>query len=67
MAPTHVKEGDIACVLLGAQLPFLLRKDKDKRFYTLVGEVYMSNGYMYGRAIDEMEAGEIQSQEFEIR
>jgi hypothetical protein len=29
--------------------------------------VYISNGYMYGRAIDEMEAGEIQYQEFEIR
>ncbi|KAN0095639.1 hypothetical protein V8E51_016350 [Hyaloscypha variabilis] len=67
IAPPHVEEGDIACVLLGAQLPFLLRKDKDSGFYTLVGEVYISNEYMYGRAIDEMEAGTIQSQEFEIR
>jgi hypothetical protein len=67
MAPPHVKEGDIACVLLGAQLPFLLHKDKDNGFYTLVGEAYISNGYMHGRAIDEMEAGTIQSQEFEIR
>ncbi|KAE9367513.1 hypothetical protein N431DRAFT_428874 [Stipitochalara longipes BDJ] len=67
MAPPHVEEGDAACVLLGAQVPFLLRKDKDSGFYTLIGEVYISNGYMYGRAIDEMEAGKIQTQEFEIR
>jgi hypothetical protein len=65
MAPPHVQEGDLACVLLGARVPFLLRKWKE--FYTLVGEVYISNGYMYGRAIDEMEAGTSEVQEFEIR
>jgi hypothetical protein len=65
MAPPHVEEGDLACVLFGAQVPFLLRKING--FYTLVGEAYISDGYMYGRAIDEMEAGRIRVQEFEIR
>ncbi len=65
MAPPHVQEGDLACVLLGAQVPFLLRRGDG--FYTLVGEVYISNGYTYGRAIDEMEAGKLEVQEFEIR
>lgn len=55
----------MACVLLGAQVPFLLRRGNG--FYNLVGEVYISNGYMYGRAIDEMEAGKLEVQEFEIR
>ena len=67
MAPPHVEEGDVACVLLGAQVLFLLRKNKEKDFYTLIGELHISNGYMYGRAIDEMEAGKLQVQEFEIR
>jgi hypothetical protein len=65
MAPPHVQEGDLACVLLGAQVPFLLRRGNG--FYTLVGEIYISNGYMYGRAVDEMEAGKLEVQEFEIR
>jgi hypothetical protein len=29
MAPPHVQEGDLACVLLGARVPFLLRKCKE--------------------------------------
>jgi hypothetical protein len=65
MAPPHVQEGDLACVLLGAQVPFLLRRGNG--FYTLVGEVYIRSGYMYGRAIDEMESGKLEVQEFEIR
>lgn len=65
MAPPHVQECDLACVLLGAQVPFLLRRGNG--FYTLVGELYISKGYMYGRAIDEMEAGKLEVQEFEIR
>ncbi len=49
MAPPHVQEGDLACVLLGAQVPFLLRRGNG--FYTLVGEVYISHGYMYGEQL----------------
>jgi len=65
MAPPHVEVDDLVVVLLGARVPFLLRKCEG--FYTLVGEAFVSNGYMYGRAIDEMIAGKIQVQEFDIR
>jgi hypothetical protein len=65
MAPPHVEVDDLVVVLLGARVPFLLRKCEV--FYTLVGEAFISNGYMYGRAIDEMIAGKIQVQEFDIR
>jgi hypothetical protein len=58
MAPPHVEKGDLACVLTGAQVPFLLRKGNG--FYILVGAVYVSDGYIYGRAIDEMEARRFQ-------
>jgi Heterokaryon incompatibility protein (HET) len=65
MAPPHVQEGDLACVLLGARVPFILRKCNE--FHTLIGEVYISSGYMYGRAIDDMEVGKTEAQGFEIR
>ena len=65
MAPPHVKEGDSVCVLLGARVPFLLRQES--KFYTLVGELYLSDGLMTGKAIDMMEAGELHKTMFEIR
>jgi hypothetical protein len=65
MAPPHVKAGDSVCVLLGARVPFLLRKESE--FYTLVGELYLSDGFMTGKAIDMMEAGELRKTTFEIR
>ena len=65
MAPPHVQVEDSVCVLLGARVPFLLRKVDS--FYTLVGEAYVSDGYMYGAAIRNMEAGKMQVQDFEIR
>jgi hypothetical protein len=39
MAPPHVQEGDLACVLLGAQVPFLLRRGNG---FTLSLERYTS-------------------------
>ena len=35
-------------------------------YYILIREVYVSGGYMKGRAIDEMEAGTRLSEWFEI-
>ena len=65
MAPPHVKVGDLACVLIGARVPFMLRKESEH--YTLVGELYLSDGYMTGTAIDRMEAGELEKTTIEIR
>ncbi|KAE9368044.1 hypothetical protein N431DRAFT_471417 [Stipitochalara longipes BDJ] len=64
MAPPHVSPGDIICVLPGTRVPLLLRKVE--RSYIVVGEVYVSDGYMKGRAFDEMERGERSLEEFEI-
>jgi len=64
MAPPHVLPGDIICVFQGTRVPLLLRQEGT--FYTLVGEVYVSDGYMEGRAFDEMEKGKWALQEFEL-
>jgi len=48
MAPPHVAIGDIICVMLETLVPILLRKVE--KFYILVGEVYVSNGYIKGGA-----------------
>jgi hypothetical protein len=64
MAPPHVLPGDIICILQGTRMPLLLRPEG--AFYTLVGEVYVSDGYMEGRAFDEMEQGKRALQEFEL-
>jgi hypothetical protein len=64
MAPPHVLPGDIICVFSGTRVPLLLRKEGT--FYILIGEVYVSDGYMEGRAFDEMEQGKWVLQEFEL-
>jgi hypothetical protein len=64
MAPPHVVPGDIVCVFPGTIVPLLLRQEGS--FYTLVGEAYVSDGYMEGRAFDEMEQGKRALQEFEL-
>jgi len=64
MAPPNIEPGDLICVLFGAAVPFVLRRTGS--FYILIGEVYVSRGYMEGRAIDEMEAGTRSSEWFEI-
>lgn len=65
MAPPHVESGDLVCVLFGASLPFVLQRTGP--FYNLIGEIYISDGYMEGRAIDEMYAGTRSVESFEIR
>jgi hypothetical protein len=65
MGPPHVCPGDFVCVLPGTIAPFLLREKGE--FYTLVGEAYISDGYMEGRAYDEMQNGEISLVQFILR
>lgn len=57
------KEGDIVCVLVGCSVPMLLRPVKDH--HELVGEVYL-DGIMYGEAMEALDHGEVQLQEFEL-
>ena len=58
--PLHT---DLLTVLLGGQVPFILRKVGDQ--YTLVGEAYV-HGFMDGRAIDMWEQGELEMKFFDI-
>ncbi len=65
MAPPHVREGDLACIILGSRVPYVLREAGG--FYTLIGELYLSDGFMNGKAIDMMENKEIKRQMLEIK
>ena len=48
LGPTVLRDGDLCCVLFGAQVPFILRSTGDK--YKLVGEAYV-HGVMKGEAM----------------
>ena len=41
-------------VLLGASIPIILRPEGDE--YSYIGDAYV-DGYMYGRAMDELNSG----------
>jgi hypothetical protein len=59
-APIHTCSGDLVCIILGAETPFVLRRhgmeqsignQNTPRFYSLVGECFVY-GMMYGEMID---------------
>jgi hypothetical protein len=76
MIPPHSEVGDLICILLGGQTPFILRYDPDngdsdntmgnRGTYQLVGEAYV-HGLMGGEAMKELAAGQVHLQEFKIR
>ena len=49
LAPSSIKSGDQACVVLGCRSPLILRPTDDQR-YMLVGECYV-DGFMDGEAL----------------
>jgi hypothetical protein len=63
LGPDTIGQGDIAAVLLGCQLPVVLRPEGDQ--FTYLGEAFV-NEYMYGKAIDELARGTLRQQEFRI-
>ena len=54
IGPRFPQSGDLLCVILGAQMPFLLRENMDVeskgRMYRLVGECYVL-GLMKGESL----------------
>jgi hypothetical protein len=56
--------GDLICVLLGCSTPLILRECKG--YYTYIGDAFV-DGYMYGKAIDELNDGARELQTFELR
>lgn len=67
LAPKQSIVGDLICVPLGCSVPIVLRelKESDPPGYVVVGEVYV-DGFMYGKAIEMMEKGELDLQEFVV-
>lgn len=55
MVPANSRISDRLCVLIGASVPFVLRKQQ--QHYIIIGEAYV-HGFMYGHAIDLMYKGE---------
>jgi hypothetical protein len=53
---TNAEPGDEVWILLGCNIPLLLRKHDDGK-RTLIGECYV-HGIMYGEAVKELESGE---------
>ena len=55
LAPATAGVGDEVCVILGANLPYLVRKvpdfDVDAPKYSIVGSCYI-DGLMYGESLD---------------
>lgn len=63
LAHNQAKHTDYLCILLGASVPFVLRKIDDH--YIFIGEAYI-HGMMYGKAIEMMESGHLKRQTIDI-
>lgn len=62
--PKDTRPGDVVCVLLGADLPLVLRPQG--RNYALVGPCYVC-GAMYGQVMEEAEKGLRHIETFKLR
>jgi hypothetical protein len=65
LGPALMKEGDLCVVLLGADVPFVIRPLETEGHYLLIGECYLY-GVMDGEAIKEWEAGKSNYEKREI-
>jgi hypothetical protein len=63
LASAQAEEGDLICILLGGQTPFILRKG-DRQHY-LIGACYV-HGIMDGEAMKELYEGKYEIQDFVI-
>ncbi|KAH7362189.1 heterokaryon incompatibility protein-domain-containing protein [Plectosphaerella cucumerina] len=51
LVPLVAKEGDEVCIFGGQEVPFLLRRQKGREGFLLVGDAYV-HGIMYGEALE---------------
>ena len=63
MAQDSILEGDLVCILFGCSIPVILRRFDGHHLYISDACVV---GYMYGRGIEELEAGKLEAELFEI-
>jgi hypothetical protein len=54
LGPWIAEPGDLCCILIGANVPFVLRKTDKESHYRLVGETYI-HGLMRGEILDTMD------------
>lgn len=59
-----IKRGDLICVILGCDVPLVLRPVGDQ--YELIGDCYM-DGIMEGQAMKDVEEGRIEWETFDLR
>jgi len=64
-APPGTEHMDAVFVLLGSDVPWILRPIGDGELYKVVGEAYI-DGYMYGRGIDQMREGTLSKKWIEL-
>ena len=62
LVPSRTAPGDLVCILKGATVPFVLRRQAAGKRYVLVGECYC-HGIMYGEA---MRKRELEIREFSL-
>ncbi|KAE9381256.1 hypothetical protein N431DRAFT_505662 [Stipitochalara longipes BDJ] len=67
LSPALSAVGDLICIPPGCAIPIVLRKIEgtEPPGYTVVGAAYV-DGFMYGKAMEMMEAGELKPQEYWI-
>ena len=64
LCPKGAENGDQICILLGADVPMILRQEQEK--YRLVGESYV-HGMMDGEAIHQLEEAMVPFRQFIVR
>lgn len=65
IGPRCVEAGDQVVVFLGCKVPVVLRPRKDGQGYLLIGDAFV-DGFMLGRAVEEMDLGKRKSEMFEL-
>ena len=64
LVPSNAEIGDLVCVLLGCNVPVILRRmDDSKEEYLFIGEAYFQ-GIMDGEALEQVDAGKLSLREF---
>jgi hypothetical protein len=64
LAPEETGIGDLICILLGGQTPFVLRECEG--YFSLVGACYV-HGIMDGEAMERAQGGEFEMRDFTLR
>jgi hypothetical protein len=65
LAHNEARQGDLVCILLGGNVPFVLRKEKES-YFTLIGESY-THGLMNGEAMKDLEEGRVFIQDINLK